>query len=110
MAAYTAPAIAILLDHVAIHRSRVVTRWLGERPQVRLILGPRSCPRHHPVERIRGMRTYLATTPVETMAGRVRQVQAFFGERSQERRLRCASPFRSPWLPEGYAQNVWEAA
>jgi len=54
---------------------RVVTRWLGEHPRVRLILGLRSCPHHHPVERIRGaMRTYLATTPVETMAGRVRQV------------------------------------
>ncbi|HLH70970.1 MAG TPA: hypothetical protein VKY90_18610 [Candidatus Dormibacteraeota bacterium] len=96
---------------MAIHHSRVVTRWLGERPQVRLILGPRSCPRHHPVERIwRATRTYLATTPVETMAGRVRQVQAFFGERSQERRLRCASPFRSLWLIEGYAQKLWEAA
>ncbi|HZT96622.1 MAG TPA: hypothetical protein VFB34_07265 [Chloroflexota bacterium] len=56
------------------------------------------------------MKTYLANTPVETMAGRVRQVQAFFQEHSQEQRLRCVSPFRSPWLPEGYAQSLWAAA
>jgi hypothetical protein len=43
------------------------------------------------------------------MAGRVYQVQAFFGERSQEQGLRCALPFRSLWLPEGSVQNVWEA-
>jgi transposase len=106
----SAPAIAILLDHVAIHRCRAVTRWLGEH-RVRLVFGPRSCPHHHPVERIWGaMKTYLASTPVETMAGRVGQVQAFFRERSQEQLLRCASPDRSPWLPEGSAQNVWKAA
>ena len=81
------------------HRCRAVTRWLGEH-RVRLVFGPRSCPHHHPVERIRGaLKTYLANTPVETMGGRVGQVQAFFGERSQEQRLRCASPFRSP-LPQ----------
>ncbi len=55
------------------------------------------------------MKTYLANAPVETMAGRVRQVQAFFRERGQGQRLRCASPFRSPWLPEGYAQRSWAA-
>ena len=105
------PAIAILLDNVAIHRSRVVTHRLGEYPQVRLIFGPRYCPHHNPVERIWGaMRTYLANTPVETMTGRVRQVQAFFRERGEGQRLRCASPSRSPWLPEGYAQSLWEAA
>ncbi len=112
VAAYpSAPAIAILLDNVAIHRSRVVTHRLGEYPQVRLIFGPRYCPHHNPVERIWGaMRTYLANTPVETMTGRVRQVQAFFRGRDEGQRLRCASPSRSPWLPEGYAQNLWEAA
>ena len=56
------------------------------------------------------MRIHLANTPVETMTGRVRQVQAFFRECSQGQRLRCASPSRSPWLPEGYAQKSWEAA
>jgi transposase len=111
MVAADPSAIAVPLDHVAIHRCRAVTRRLGEHPQVRLVFGPRSCPHHHPVERIWGaMKIYLANTPVETMAGRVGQVRAFFRERSQEQRLRRASPFRSPRLPEGSAQNVWEAA
>jgi hypothetical protein len=56
------------------------------------------------------MRTELANTPVETMAGRVRQVQAFVRERSQEQGLRGALSFRPSWLPEGSAQNLWEAA
>jgi hypothetical protein len=38
----------------------------------------------------------LGNTPVETMAGRVCQVQALVRERSQEQRLRCALSFRSP--------------
>jgi hypothetical protein len=44
------------------------------------------------------------------MAGRVRRVHAFFGERSQEQGLRCALSFRSSWLPEGSVQNLWKAA
>ncbi len=64
------PAIAVLPDHVAIHRSRVVTRWLEEHPQVRLILGPRSCPPPPGGADLGARRTALATTPVETMAGR----------------------------------------
>jgi hypothetical protein len=51
------------------------------------------------------MRTELANIPVESMAGRVRQVQAFFGERSQEQGLRGALSFRSPWLPEGFSKT-----
>jgi hypothetical protein len=79
-----------------IHRCQALPRWLGEHSQVQLVFGPPSCP-HYPVERIWGtLKTELANTPVETMAGRVRQIQAFFGERSQERRLGCALPFRSP--------------
>jgi hypothetical protein len=90
-----------------IHRCQALFRWLREHPQVQLSFGPRSCPHHHPMEWIWGaMRTELANTLAETMAGWVRQVHAFFGERSDERRLRCALSFRSPWLSEGSAQNV----
>ncbi|HLH71162.1 MAG TPA: hypothetical protein VKY90_19605 [Candidatus Dormibacteraeota bacterium] len=39
------------------------------------------------------MSTYLANTLVETMAGRARQVQAFFQEPSQSRG--CDAPHRS---------------
>jgi len=107
VAAYpTAPAIAIPLDHVTIRRPRVAARWVGGYPQVRLILAPRSCP-HHPVERIRGATMiYLANPPVETMAGRVRQVQAFFG--GGVRSGGCGEPRRSgrPGCPRERAEVV----
>ncbi len=47
----------------------------------------------------------LATTPGATLAGWMGHVQAFFGERSQGQRLRCAPPFRSSRLPGRSAQR-----
>jgi hypothetical protein len=64
--------------------------------------GPRK-GHHLPVERIWGaLRTYLANTLVKTMAGRVRQVHAFFRERSQGQRLRCALPFPLALVARGF--------
>jgi hypothetical protein len=105
----TAPAIAILLDHhPPLPSAPPLARGASPGPaQLRPSLLSPSPPGGTDWG---AMRTELASTPVESMAGRVRQVQAFFGERSQEQGLRGALSFRSPWLPEGSAQNVWEAA
>jgi hypothetical protein len=44
------------------------------------------------------------------MAGRIRQVHAFFRQRSPTQMLATAAPHSSPWLPEGYGQNFRQAA
>lgn len=111
-AAYpTAPAIAIVLDNVQIHRSKAVTAWLAAHPQVLLLYGARYSPHHNPVERIWGaLKTYLANTPTLTMAGRLRQVHAFFRHRAPDQLLQTAAPHSSPWLPDSYGQHIHEAA
>jgi len=48
--------------------------------------------------------------PDADIQGRVRQVHAFFCARSPTEMLVTAAPHSSPWLPEGYAQNVKETA
>ena len=68
-------------------------------------------PHHNPAERVwAALKASLANSPVETMAGRLRQVHAFFRDRSNDQLLHTASPFKSPWLPAGYGQYLWEAA
>lgn len=47
-----APAVALVLDNVNIHSSRLVQAWLLEHPQVHLLYGARYCPHENPVERI----------------------------------------------------------
>jgi hypothetical protein len=44
------------------------------------------------------------------MAGRIRQVHAFFRARSPAQLLVTAAPHSSPWLPDRYEQNIQEAA
>jgi hypothetical protein len=44
------------------------------------------------------------------MAGRIRQVHAFFHDRTDAQNLATAAPHSSPWLPEGYMQNFRQAA
>jgi hypothetical protein len=48
--------------------------------------------------------------PILTIQGRVRQVHAFFRQRSPAQMLTIAAPHSSPWLPEGYVHNFKEAA
>jgi hypothetical protein len=45
-----------------------------------------------------------------TIGGRVRQVHAFFRQRTNEQLLATAAPHSSPWLPPGYGQNTRQAA
>jgi hypothetical protein len=56
------------------------------------------------------LETWLANSPTLTIAGRVRQVHAFFRDRIDAQNLATAAPHSSPWLPEDYMQNFRQAA
>jgi hypothetical protein len=63
------------------------------------------------VERIWGaLKAWLANTPTLTIQGRMRQVHAFFRQRTTAQMLATAAPHSSPWPPEDYVQNLTEAA
>ena len=51
----------------------------------------------------------MANTAV-TWPGRLRQIHAFFRNRSPDQMLATAALRASPWLPAGYEQNFWNAA
>jgi transposase len=112
LAAYpTAPVVAVVCDNVIIHHSKIVQRWLASHPRLRVLHGARYSPHDNPVERIWGaLKASLANSPTLTMAGRIRQVHAFFRQRSPTQLLATAAPHSSPWLPDGYRQNPREAA
>jgi transposase len=104
LAAYpAAPVVAVVCDNVIIHRSKIVQRWLAAHPRVVVLHGARYSPHDNPVERVWGaLKAWLANTPTLTIQGRVRQVHAFFRQRSPAELLATAAPHSSPWLPEGY--------
>jgi transposase len=112
LVAYPAAAVlAVICDNVIIHHSKVVQRWLASHPRVQVLHGARYSPHDNPTERIWGaLKASLANTPTLTMAGRIRQVHAFFRQHSPTQLLATAAPHSSPWLPDGYGQNFREAA
>ena len=112
LAAYpAAPLVAVICDNLIIHRSKTVQRWLDAHPRIQVLHGARYSPHDNPVERIwAALKAWLANSPTLTVQGRVRQVHAFFRQRSPTQLLATAAPHSSPWLPEGYVQNFWEAA
>ena len=112
LAAYpAAPLVAVICDNVIIHRSKTVQRWLDAHPRIQVLHGARYSPHDNPVERIwAALKAWLANSPTLTVQGRVRQVHAFFRQRSPTQLLATDAPHSSPRLPEGYVQNVWEAA
>ena len=112
LAAYpAAPLVAVVCDNVIIHHSKIVQRWLTTHPRVRVLHGARYSPHDNPVERIWGaLKAWLATSPTLTIQGRLRQMHAFFRQRSPTQILATAAPSSSPWMPEGYMQNFREAA
>ena len=81
----TAPVVVLVLDNVLIHRSKVERIWGA-------------------------LKIALANSPTLTIAGRIRQVHAFFRQRTNAQLLATAAPYSSPWLPEGYGQNFRQAA
>ena len=112
LAAYpAAPLVAVVCDNVIIHHSKIVQRWLASHPRLRVLHGARYSPHDNPVERIwAALKAYLANSPTLTMAGRIRQVHAFFRQRSPTQMLATAAPHSSPWLQDRYGQNLREAA
>jgi transposase len=111
-AAYpAAPVVAVVCDNVIIHHSKVVQRWLAAHPAMIVLHGARYSPHDNPVERIwAALKAWLANSPTLTIQGRLRQVHAFFHERTPTQMLATAAPHSSPWLPEGYMQNFQETA
>jgi transposase len=106
-----APTVAVICDNVIIHRSKIVQRWLATHPRLRVLHGARYSPHDNPVERIWAvLKAWLANSPTLTIQGRIRQVHAFFRERSPTQMLATAAPHSSPWLPTGYVQNFRQAA
>jgi transposase len=112
LAAYpAAPLVAVVCDNVIIHHSKIVQRWLAAHPRMRVLHGARYSPHDNPVERVWGsLKAWLANTPTLTIQGRVRQVHAFFRQRTTAQMLATAAPHSSPWLPQGYGQNNRQAA
>jgi hypothetical protein len=72
--------------------------------------GPLQPPRQPGRAQLGALKAYLANSPTPTMAGRIRQVHAFFRARSPAQLLVTAAPDNSPWLPDRYGQNLREAA
>ena len=112
LAAYpAAPVVAVVCDNVIIHHSKLVQRWLAAHPRLRVLHGARYSPHDNPVERIwAALKAWLANSPTLSIQGRLRQVHAFFRQRSPTQLLATAAPHSSPWLPEGYMQNFRQAA
>jgi transposase len=112
LAAYpAAPLVAVICDNVIIHHSKIVQRWLATHPRLRVLHGARYSPHDNPVERIWGaLKAAWANSPTLTIAGRLRQVHAFFRQRTTAQLLATAAPHSSPWLPESYGQNYRQAA
>jgi transposase len=106
-----APTVAVVCDNVIIHHSKIVQRWLAAHPRVVVLHGARYSHHDNPVERIWGaLKAWLATSPTSTIQGRLRQMHAFFRQRSPTQILATAAPSSSPWMPNGYMQNFREAA
>ena len=85
--------------------------WLAANPRVRVLHGGRYRPHDNPVERIWGsLKTFLANHPTATMAGRIRQVHAYFRQRAPAQLLATAAPSSSLWLSEGYPGDLRQAA
>jgi hypothetical protein len=56
------------------------------------------------------LKAWLANNPTVTTQGRVRQVHAFFRQRTTAQVLATAAPHSSPWLPQRYVQTFRQAA
>ena len=102
--------VAVICDNVIIHRSKIVQRWRTTHPRLLVLHGPAPAPRQ-PGRAHRGaLKAWLANDPTLTIQGRVRQVHAFFRERTTAQMLATAAPHSSPWLPADYVQNFTQAA
>jgi hypothetical protein len=112
LAAYAAaPMVAVSATTSSSTAPSWSTAGLGTIPRVMVLRGARYSPHDNPVERIwAALKAWLAYSPTPTIQGRVRQVHTFFRAHSPAQLLATAAPRSSPWLPDGYVQNLQEAA
>jgi hypothetical protein len=90
--------IVVICDNDSIHHARAVTVYLEQHPRLELLYGARYSPHDNPVERVwAGLKNYVANTAV-TWPGRLRQIHAYFRNRSPGQMLATAAPWTSPWL------------
>jgi transposase len=105
-----APASVVICDNDSIHHAGAVTAYLADHPRLELLYGARYSPHDNPVERIwAALKNHVANTAV-SWPGRLKQIHAFFRNRSPDQMLATAAPWTSPWLPPGYEQNFWNGA
>jgi transposase len=106
-----APVIAVICDNGTTHHSKITQRWLAEHPRLQVIEGAKYSPQDNPVERIwAALKRKIANTAPATMADRIRQAHTFFQHRTDADNLTTAAPWTSPWLPEGYGQDLLPGA
>jgi len=93
-----APVIVVICDNDSIHHARAVTRYLEQHPPgtaLRRSLQPARQPGRTRLGRAEELRRQHAVT----WPGRLRQIHAFFRNRSPDQMLDAAAPWASPWLP-----------
>jgi hypothetical protein len=105
-----APVIVVICDNDSIHHARAVTSHLQEHPRLELLYGARYSPARQPRRTHLGRAEELCGQYRRELAGRLRQIHAFFRNRSPGQMLDTAAPWTSPWLPPGYEQDFWNAA
>lgn len=102
-----APIVAVICDNGTTHDSAITRQWLADHPRLMLITGARYSPQDNPVERMWAvLKHHIANTAPATMAARLRQAHAFFRTRTPQQNLATTAPWTSPWLPEGYGQDL----
>ena len=81
----------VICDNDSIHHARAVTAYLREHSRLELLYGARYSPHDSPVERIwAALKNYVANTAV-SWPGRLRQIHAFFRNRSPGQILATAA-------------------
>jgi transposase len=102
-----APVIAVICDNGSTHHSNITQRWLTDHPRIQVIEGAKYSPQDNPVERIWAtLKRQLANTFAATITDRIHQTHAFFQHRTDTQNLTTAAPWTSPWLPEGYGEEL----
>jgi hypothetical protein len=106
-----APQVAVVCDNVIIHDSKIVQRWLGHPPSSGRVARGALQPARQPGRAGLGSAEGMAGQHPDADDPRpLRQVHAFFRARGPTELLATAAPHSSPWLPEGYVQNLRRAA
>jgi len=106
-----APVIAVICDNGTIHHSGYTRTWLTGHPRVRVIEGATYSPQDNPTERMwAALKRAIDNTATDTINHRIRQAHRFFRDRTPQQNLTTCAPWSSPWLPDSYAQKIWQPA